>query len=60
MTWLWVILIAAAIGGIIGFISSGNRKGAAQGAASAGLGCRYIILNIFHFYSWNIYLISYW
>jgi hypothetical protein len=26
MTWFWVILIVAAIGGLIGFLSSGNQK----------------------------------
>jgi len=48
MTWLWVILIVAAIGGIIGYVSSGGKKeDAVQGAVGAGMGCGYIILQIF-------------
>lgn len=47
MTWLWILIIAIAIGGIIGFITSGNKRGAAQGAASFGIGCGYILLHIF-------------
>ncbi len=47
MTWLWVILIVAVIGGIIGYFSSGTKEGAVEGAASAGLGCGYIIFQIF-------------
>lgn len=47
MTWLWVILGVAAIGGIIGFLSSGKTEDAAAGAVGAGLGCGYIIFQIF-------------
>ena len=47
MTWLWVILIVAAIGGIIGFLSTGKGEDAAAGAASAGIGCAYLIFQIF-------------
>jgi hypothetical protein len=47
MTWLWVILVVAAIGGIIGFLSSGKGEDAAAGAATAGIGCAYIIFQIF-------------
>ena len=47
MTWFWVIIIVAAIGGIIGFISSGKEEDAVSGAVGAGLGCGYIILHIF-------------
>ena len=47
MTWLWVILVVAAIGGIIGYLSSGKKEDAAAGAAKAGLGCAYIIFQIF-------------
>jgi hypothetical protein len=47
MTWLWVILIVAAIGGIIGWLTSGTKEGAAEGAATAGIGCGYIIFQIF-------------
>jgi hypothetical protein len=47
MTWLWVILIVAAIGGLIGFFSSGKTEDAVSGAVGAGMGCGYIILQIF-------------
>jgi len=47
MTWLWVILIVAAIGGIIGFLSSGKKEDAVSGAVGAGVGCGYLILQIF-------------
>jgi hypothetical protein len=47
MTWLWVILIVAAIGGIIGYLSSGKGEDAAVGALGAGMGCAYIIFQIF-------------
>ncbi|MDO9154644.1 MAG: hypothetical protein Q7U47_13235 [Paludibacter sp.] len=46
MTWLWVILIVAAIGGIIGYLSSGKKEDAVSGAVGAGIGCGYIILQI--------------
>ena len=46
MTWFWVILIVAAIGGLIGF-SSGKTEDAVSGAVGAGMGCGYIILQIF-------------
>lgn len=47
MTWLKILLIAIIIGGIIGYITSGSKRGAAQGAASFGIGCGYILLHIF-------------
>jgi len=47
MTWLWVILIVAAIGGIIGFLSSGKGEDAVAGAATAGIGCASVIFQIF-------------
>jgi hypothetical protein len=50
MTWLWVILIVAAIGGIIGYLFSkkGERgAGAAAGAITAGMGCGSIVLWVF-------------
>jgi len=49
MTWLWVILIVAAIGGLIGYFSSDRDRGenAVQGALAGGMGCGYIILQIF-------------
>ncbi len=49
-TWLVIILVVAAIGGIVGYISSnsGDRvKGAVEGATTAGLGCGSVILQIF-------------
>ncbi|HPT72804.1 MAG TPA: hypothetical protein PLE74_11060 [Candidatus Cloacimonadota bacterium] len=49
MTWLWVILIVALIGGLIGYFSSDKNKGenALGGAVAGGMGCGYIILQIF-------------
>ncbi|WP_200974457.1 hypothetical protein [Echinicola sp. 20G] len=48
MNWLWVILAMAAIGGIIGFLSSNENRGesAAQGAVMGSVGCGYIIFQI--------------
>ncbi len=34
--WIWIILIAAAIGGLIGFFGSENGEGAAGGAMAGG------------------------
>ena len=47
MTWLWIILIVAAIGGLIGFLGSGKSEDAVAGAAGAGIGCGYLMLQIF-------------
>jgi len=47
MTWLWIIIVVAAIGGIIGYLSSGKTEDAVAGAVGAGVGCGYIILQIF-------------
>ena len=50
MTWLIVIIIAAVVCGIIGFISSndGERgEGAFTGAAAGALGCGTIIFQLF-------------
>jgi len=51
MRWLWVILIVAVIGGIIGFLGSDRDEdrgaNALGGALAGGLGCGYIILQIF-------------
>ena len=47
MTWLWVIIVVAIIGGIIGFMSSGKEEDAVAGAAVAGMGCAYMIFQIF-------------
>ncbi len=46
MNWLWVILVAAVIGGIIGYLCSGRKEDVAMGAIGAGVGCGYIILKI--------------
>ena len=48
--WLTILIIAVVIGGIIGFLGSkdGERSaGAVGGAVSSGLGCGYILLQIF-------------
>ena len=50
MTWLVVIIVAAVICGIIGYITSndGERgEGAASGAAAGAFGCGYIIFQLF-------------
>lgn len=47
MTWLWVIIVVAIIGGIIGYFNSGTKEGAVEGATTAGFGCGYVILQIF-------------
>lgn len=47
MTWLWIILIVAAIGGIISYLLTGKKEDAATGAATAGIGCAYLIFQIF-------------
>lgn len=49
MNWLIVILIVAAIAGLIGYFYSDKNKGenAAKVAIMGGLGCGYIILQIF-------------
>lgn len=49
-TWIIIILVVAAIGGIIGFFGSedGSRKeGAATGAIYGAIGCGQILLRIF-------------
>ena len=49
-TWLIIILVVAAIGGIIGFIGSedGSRKeGAATGAIFGAVGCGQVLLQLF-------------
>ncbi|MBQ9665024.1 MAG: hypothetical protein IJV33_00940 [Bacteroidaceae bacterium] len=50
MGWLVVLIIAIIIGAIWGFLSSkdGERGGgAAAGAITAGMGCGYILFQIF-------------
>lgn len=49
-TWIIIILVVAAIGGIIGFIGSedGSRKeGAVAGAAYGAIGCGQVLLHLF-------------
>ena len=49
-TWLIIILVVAAIGGVIGFLSSedGNRgEGAAQGAIMGAVGCGHVLFELF-------------
>ena len=49
MNWLWVILIVAFIGGVIGYFSSDKDRGenAIQGAITGGMGCGYVIFQLF-------------
>ena len=47
MTWLWVILIVAAIGGILSYLSSGKAEDGLAGAATSGAGCAILIFQIF-------------
>jgi len=47
LTWLWVILIVAAIGGIISYFSSGKAEDGVAGAAASGIGCAVVIFQIF-------------
>lgn len=44
-TWLIIILVVAAIGGIIGFI--GSEEGAATGAVYGAIGYGHILLKLF-------------
>ena len=49
-TWIIIILVVAAIGGLIGFIGSedGSRKeGAAAGAVYGAIGCGQVLLHLF-------------
>jgi hypothetical protein len=47
MNWLWIILAVAAIGGILSYISSGKLKDALAGGATFGIGCAFVIIQIF-------------
>jgi len=47
MTWIWVILIVAAIGGIISYLSSGKVEDGVAGAATSGIGCAIVIFQFF-------------
>ena len=49
-TWLIIILIVAAIGAVLGFISNekGERtEGAVQGALGSAMGCGYLLFELF-------------
>ena len=46
MNWLWIILIVAVVGEIIGFINNG-KEGAVEGGLGAAFGCGSVILQIF-------------
>ena len=51
-TWLVIILVVAAIGGIIGYFAGDkNDKGssAVTGAVGGAMGCGYLLLQIFLF-----------
>jgi len=48
-TWLIIILVVAAIGGVIGFFSGedGNRgESAAQGAMMGAVGCGHVLFEL--------------
>lgn len=47
--WFWIIIVIAAVGAIIGYCSSEKDKGsgALGGALAGGLGCGYVIFQIF-------------
>ena len=58
-TWIIIILVVAAIGGIIGFIGSedGSRKeGAAAGAIFGAVGCGRVLLRLF-FWGLGIFVV---
>lgn len=49
-TWLIIILVVAALGGIIGFFGSEDRQrgeGAAQGAIMGAVGCGHVLFELF-------------
>ncbi len=48
--WIWIIIIAVIIGGIWGYLSSDEDKKGADafsGAVVGGIGCGYVLLQIF-------------
>ncbi len=50
--WIWILIIVIIIGAFIGYVSSddGERgSGAAGGGCMAGMGCGYILFQIFLF-----------
>ncbi len=66
MNWLWVILIAAGITGVIAYFSEQNddEKGqaAVSGAFVGGMGCGYLILQILFglFVFWLLFKLGAW
>ena len=49
-TWLIIILVVAAIGGVIGFLSSDDGsggEGAAPGAIMGAVGCGHVLFELF-------------
>lgn len=49
-TWLIIIVVVAAIGGLIGYFASndGERgEGALQGAVGGAMGCGYLLFQLF-------------
>lgn len=47
MTWLWIIIGVIAVVFIVSYLASGNKEEAMVNAAGAGMGCGYVILQIF-------------
>lgn len=48
--WIWLIIIAAIIGGIIGILGSKDGKrgeAAVSGAVTGGMGCAYLLFQLF-------------
>jgi hypothetical protein len=64
MTWLWVILIVSAIGGLLGYFGSEKNRSenAINGAVTGGIGCGYIILQIFFAFIglWLLFKVGSW
>lgn len=47
--WIVLIIIAIVIGAIIGYANKGDSGEAVSGAIAGGMGCGYVLLNIFLF-----------
>lgn len=48
--WIWILIAAIVIGGIIGFIGSNDNErteGALSGMIAGGMGCGHILLQLF-------------
>ena len=48
-TWLIIILVVAAIGAVLGYLSNDNgsrAEGAVHGAVSGAMGCGYLLLQL--------------